>query len=62
MQAVAETELWSAYLARNTPAKRERFFKTDINEFLLAMKTSGEHLQATRYQTALGMQDEIWLP
>ena len=58
MQALAETELWSAYLARNTPEKRERFFNADIADFLAAMKTSGEHLQATRYQTALGMQDE----
>ena len=58
MQAVAETELWSAYLARNTPEKRERFFNADIDDFLAAMKTSGEHLQATRYQTALGMNDE----
>jgi pimeloyl-ACP methyl ester carboxylesterase len=58
MQDVAETELWSAYLARSTPEKRERFFNADIDDFLAAMKTSGEHLQATRYQTALGMQDE----
>ena len=58
MQELAETELWSAYLARNTPEKRERFFNADIDDFLAAMKTSGEHLQATRYQTALGMQDE----
>jgi len=58
MHDVAETELWSAYLARNTPEKRERFFNADIEDFLAAMKTSGEHLQATRYQTALGMQDE----
>ena len=58
MQAVAETELWSAYLARNAPEKRERFFNADIADFLAAMKTSGEHLQATRYQTALGMKDE----
>jgi len=58
MQAVAETELWSAYLARNTPSRWERFFNADIADFLAAMKTSGEHLQATRYQTALGMQDE----
>lgn len=58
MQALAETELWSAYLARNTPEKRERFFNANIDDFLAAMKTSGEHLQATRYQTALGMKDE----
>ena len=58
MQELAETELWSAYLARNTLEKRERFFNADIDDFLAAMKTSGEHLQATRYQTALGMKDE----
>ena len=58
MQAVAETELWSAYLARNTAEKRARFLNANIADFLAAMKTSGEHLQATRYQTALGMKDE----
>lgn len=58
MQALAQTELWSAYLARNTTEKRERFFNADIDDFLAAMKTSGEHLQETRYQTALGMKDE----
>ena len=58
MQAVAKTELWSAYLERNTAEKRKRFFEADIADFLNAMKTSGEHLQATRFQTALGMQDE----
>tara|TARA_B100000530_G_scaffold199795_1_gene127231 strand:- start:6 stop:1115 length:1110 start_codon:yes stop_codon:yes gene_type:complete len=58
MQALAETELWSAYLARNTPEKRERFFNANIDDFLAAMKTSGEHLQETRYQTALGVNDE----
>ena len=58
MQDVAKTELWSAYLARNTPEKRQRFFDADINDFLAAMKTSGEHLQATRFHTALGMKDE----
>jgi pimeloyl-ACP methyl ester carboxylesterase len=58
MQALAETELWSAYLARNTPSRRQSFFNADIANFLAAMKTSGEHLQATRYQTALGMKDD----
>ena len=57
MEALAKTDLWSGYLSRNTPENRERFFNADIADFLLAMKTSGEHLQATRYQTALGMQD-----
>lgn len=58
MKALAETELWSAYLARNTPENQARFFNADIADFLAAMKASGEHLQATRYQTALGMPDE----
>jgi len=58
MEELAETPLWSAYLARNTPEKRKRFFDADIADFLAAMKTSGEHLQATRYQTALGMRDD----
>lgn len=58
MEAVAETPLWSAYLERNTPKKRARFFDTDIDHFLTAMTTSGEHLQSTRHQTALGMRDE----
>ena len=58
MEALAQTDLWSAYLARNTAEKRERFFNASIEDFLAAMKTSGEHLQATRYQTALGMRDE----
>ena len=58
MQAVAETEFWRAYLARNTQDKRDRFFDASIDDFLAAMKTSGEHLQATRFQTALGMRDE----
>jgi len=58
MQDLAQTELWSAYLARNTAANRARFFDADIATFLAAMKTSGEHLLATRFQTALGMPDE----
>ena len=48
MQGLAKTELWSAYLARNNAAKQARFFATDIDDFLAAMKASGEHLQATR--------------
>ena len=58
MEAVAKTDLWSGYLARNTPENRERFFNADIADFLAAMKTTGEHLQATRYQTMLGFQDD----
>ena len=57
MQDLSKTPLWSAYLERNSPENRQRFFAADISEFLAAMKTSGEHLQATRYQTALGMTD-----
>ena len=58
MEAVAKTDLWSGYLARNTPENQERFFNADIADFLAAMKTTGEHLQATRYQTMLGFQDD----
>ena len=58
MEAVGQTPLWSAYLARNSADKQQRFLNADIADFLAAMKTSGEHLQATRYQTALGMSDE----
>ncbi len=58
MEAVAKTDLWRGYLARNTEENRERFFSADIADFLAAMKTTGEHLQATRYQTALGMEDQ----
>ncbi len=57
MEDLASTDLWSAYLSRNTSEKRDRFFNTDINDFLAAMKASGSHLQETRYQTALGMDD-----
>ena len=52
------TDLWSAYLARNTSEKRERFFRR-YKDFLAAMEASGSHLQETRYQTALGMDDRV---
>ena len=58
MEAVARTDLWRGYLARNTPENRERFFNVKVSDFLAAMKTTGEHLQATRYQTMLGFQDD----
>lgn len=58
MQALAKTPLWSAYLARNTPENQQRFFSANIADFLAAMKTSGDHLQSTMHQTALGMPDE----
>ena len=58
MKALGETPLWSAYLARNTAEKQQRFLNTNIDDFLAAMKTSAEHLRASRYQTALGMKDE----
>ena len=57
MEDLARTDLWSAYLSRNTSEKRDQFFTTDINDFLAAMEASGSHLQKTRYQTALGMDD-----
>lgn len=58
MKALAKTPLWSAYLARNTADNQQRFFDANIDDFLAAMKTSAEHLQASWHQTALGMKDE----
>ena len=58
MQALAKTPLWSAYLERNTAEKRQRFFNANIDDFLAAMETSGDHLRASMYQTALGITDE----
>ena len=58
MEELATTDLWSAYLLRNTYEKRDRFFNADIDDFLAAMAASGDHLQDTRYQTALGMDDQ----
>ena len=58
MNALAQTPLWSAYLDRNSADNQQRFYNADISDFLRAMQASGEHLQATRYQTALGMSDE----
>ena len=58
MQALAETPLWSAYLERNTPERQQRFFNATIDDFLAAMKTSGDHLRASMNQTALGMTDK----
>ncbi len=57
LEELAETPLWSAYLERNSKAKKQRFFDQDINDFLKAMRTSGEHLKATGDQVALGMSD-----
>ena len=57
MQDLAATPLWSAYLERNSAANRQRFFDANIVDFLRAMKTSATHLQQTRSQVALGMQD-----
>ena len=58
LHEVAETPLWSAYLERNSAEKQQRFLDADISDFLAAMKASGEHLQTTRHQTALGMNDK----
>ena len=57
MEDLARTDLWSAYLARNT-SEKENDFSADIKDFLAAMEASGSHLQETRYQTALGMDDK----
>ena len=58
MKALAKTPLWSAYLERNSVEKQQRFFNENIDDFLAAMETSGDHLQATMHQTALGMTDK----
>jgi hypothetical protein len=57
MELLSETPLWDAYLERNTPEKRQRFFDADIDVFRAAMKTSGIHIRSTGDQTALGMKD-----
>ncbi|MEM7079808.1 MAG: alpha/beta hydrolase [Pseudomonadota bacterium] len=57
MQAVGETPLWAAYLARSSQAKRARFMAQDIARFRAAMQTSGDHLKSFADQTALGMTD-----
>jgi len=57
MEMLSETPLWNAYLERNTPEKRQRFFNADIDVFRAAMKTSGAHLRSTGDQTALGIDD-----
>ena len=58
IEDLAETPLWSAYLERNSTTKQQRFFDQNIDDFLKAMKTSGEHLKATGDQVALGMNDD----
>lgn len=58
MEEVANTPLWSAYIDRNTPERRDELMQQDVADFLAAMKRSGEHLQSYRHKTALGMTDE----
>ena len=58
MKALGEAPLWSAYLARNTAEKQQRFLNANIDDFLVAMKTSAAHLRSSWHQTALGMKDE----
>ncbi len=58
IEAVAQTPLWGAYLERNTPELQEAFLQQSVEEFLAAMKRSGEHLESYRYTTVLGMTDE----
>ncbi len=58
MEALAATPFWAAYVERNGPEQRERFFGGDVAEFLAAMQRSGEHLRSFRHTTALGMTDE----
>lgn len=58
MQELAKTPLWAAYLERNSAENQQRFYDADIDDFLAAMKASGDHLRDTMYQTALGMKDD----
>jgi pimeloyl-ACP methyl ester carboxylesterase len=58
MEEVAKTPLWQAYLERNTPDLHAAFMEQDVDDFLAAMKRTGEHLQSFRSKTTLGMTDE----
>lgn len=58
MSAVADTPLWSAYMARNTKDLQENFMAQDVGEFLSAMERSGRHLKSYVHKTALGMSDQ----
>ncbi|MFT5211031.1 MAG: pimeloyl-ACP methyl ester carboxylesterase [Flavobacterium sp.] len=58
IEAVAKTPLWAAYLERNTPELQKAFFEQDVEEFLAAMKRTGEHLASYHAKTTLGMTDD----
>ena len=58
MQAVATTPLWAAYLERNSPELQKAFLEQDVEDFLAAMKRTGEHLASYHAKTTLGMTDE----
>lgn len=58
MEAVANTPLWTAYMARNSEERQAKFLSQNVADFLAAMERSGEHLQSFRHKTALGMTDE----
>lgn len=58
MEEVAKTPLWAAYMERNTPDLREAFMEQDVDDFLAAMKRTGEHLASFHAKTTLGMTDE----
>ena len=58
MADVAKTPLWQAYMERNTPDLQEAFLNQNVNNFLAAMKRTGEHLESFRSKTTLGMTYE----
>ena len=58
MTEVAKTPLWQAYMERNTPDLQEAFLNQNVDDFLAAMKRTGEHLESFHSKTTLGMTDE----
>lgn len=58
MAEVAKTPLWSAYMERNTPELQAAFLAQNVDDFLAAMKRTGEHLASYHAKTTLGMTDE----
>lgn len=58
MEEVAKTPLWAAYMERNTPELQAAFLEQNVEDFLAAMKRTGEHLASYHAKTTLGMTDE----
>ena len=58
MEEVAKTPLWAAYMERNTPELQTAFLAQNVEDFLAAMKRTGENLASYHAKTTLGMTDE----